>query len=216
VFRLALAHDDEVVRANAVYTLSELRAPAWSESAATRALDDPSPLVRSAALAVLPAVRVIGVAASWPYASLARRWDAERTAELRLEILNALGELSRRDLVPPSDVTRFAQFAARHDPDHRLRVAAQGLLAEHDHDAAARLVELAGDPQVEITDRLLALSLLGRSCQAAVLLPLGRFLDEPGGRPVDRVALRVGAAAAWLRLNAALEDHRCDTRRRAA
>jgi HEAT repeat protein len=216
VVRLALAHDDEVVRANAVYTLSELRAPAWSEPEATRALDDPSPLVRSAALAALPAVPVTGAPANWRYVSLARRWDAERTAELRLEILNALGELSRRDLVPPSDVMRFAQFAARHDPDHRLRVAAQGLLAEHDHDAAARLVETAADAQRETTDRLLALSFLGRSCQPTILLPLGRFLDEPGGRAIDRDALRVGAAAAWLRLAAALEDHRCDTRTRAA
>jgi HEAT repeat protein len=216
VLRVALAHRDEVVRANAIYTLSEMRAPAWSETEATRALDDPSPLVRSAALTALADVRVNDGPATWALASLARRWGAERTAELRLEILNALGELEHRRIIPPSDVVRFAQFAARHDADRRLRLAAEGLLAEHDAAAATRLSASAGDPARDVTERLLALSVLGRSCQADALATLARLLDEPGGAAVDRDALRVGAAAAWLRLAAALEDRRCEGRTRAA
>jgi len=48
------------------------------------------------------------------------------------------------------------------------------------------------------------------------LATLARLLDEPGGAAVDRDALRVGAAVAWLRLAAALEDRRCEGRTRAA
>ena len=216
VLRRALAHRDEVVRANALYVLSELQAPTWSEADVTRALDDPSPLVREAALTVLPVARIAPASAGWPLATLARRWDAERAAELRLDILNAVAELGKRGAVPTADVVRFAELVVQSDGDHRLRVVAEGVLAEHDTAAAAPLLTLAGDPAGDVTDRVLAMSLLGRSCQARVLPALAGLIENPGGPAAAHDALRIGAAAAWLHLAAALEDDHCGRKARAA
>jgi HEAT repeat protein len=205
----ALTDRDEVVRANAVYALSEMPVPEWSEAEAIRALADDSALVRSAALEVLPSVQAKPHSKDWPLGVLARRWDAERIAAVRLEILNTIAELGLRRAAPASDVARFAALVMRHETDERVRIAAEGMLAVHDARAAKRLLVLAADSGRGLTERLLALSLLGRSCSGDVLAPLAGLVDQPGGAALDRDALRVGAAAAWLRLAGSLEGSRC-------
>ncbi len=213
VLRGSLDNADEIVRANALYVLSEMPVRARSEAEVTRALSDPSALVRGAALAVLPDMTL--TAPGWPLAILAQRWEAEQSAELRLEILNAIGELGRRGAAPATDVEHFAEVVVRHERDDRLRTAAEGVLAEYDAAAALRLLALAGDPAAELVRRLLAMAYLGRSCQAQVLAPLGRLVEEPGGAAGGREALRVGAAAAWLRLVTGLADAHCSAKARA-
>lgn len=212
VLNRALIDPDEVLRTNAIYALSELPGAEWSESDIVRALNDTSPLVRSAALEILPTMRAAALSADWPLGALARRWDAEPVAGLRFEILHALGEISHRRAAPPSEVVRFATLVKRHETDERLRIAAEGVLAEHDGEAVARLGALADDVRRDVTERLLAVSSLGRSCRRDALATLARLLGRPGGTATDADALRIGAAAAWVRLSAALEDRQCSAR----
>ncbi len=191
---------DEIVRANAIYGMSELRDPPWDGDTIARSLNDLSPMVRLAMVTSLPMITVPAVPVETSFDLLVRRWPQERAGEMRLEILKAADEMARRPGLRAALVTKFLDIAVEREENDQVKLVGMGILACRTHPEYTQdLIDVARDARRNVTDRLLSLSSIGHCRDTKIVQALNEIMEAQTGADEDSRALRVACAAAIVR-----------------
>ncbi len=195
-----LLHDqDEVVRANVVYCLSELKQDKWSLGLIEHSLGDDSPLVRIAVITSTPRLRLSKSEAVSFLWLITRRWPKERVLAVRIDMLDTVERLERQGLLPREAAARFVDTAVNQSGQSAIGVMAMGILSYPDRrEYVKRLLTVAETREVDSTIRLFALTELGRSRDPEITGSLFKLMERQSAEP-DSTALRVGCALAIVR-----------------
>ncbi len=197
-----LKHWNEVIRANTVYCLSELDHDSWSLGLIEGSLSDDSPLVR---IASITSLAHMGLSASESDALLhlvTERWPRENVRAIRVDILEAVETLERQGRLSQAAVARFLGNGLDRQDDRVIGCIAMGILSYPDRrEYLDRLLIVAETSDVDLKARLVALSELGQSHDPDLTQPLVKLMEQQTAPGSDSAAVRLGCAAAIVRLN---------------
>jgi HEAT repeats len=196
-----LKQRDEVVRANAVYCLSELRRDSWSVELMERALFDASPLVRIASVTSLPQVGLSRQQSIKFLNLLDELWSKDNNSAIRVDILDAVERMERQEMLSSQAAARFVNAKLNQKHDSVIDCLAMGILSYPDHRKyLERLLAVAENPHRDFNARLFALSELGRSHDATLTKRLFKLIERQAAAASESAAFRVSCAGAIVEL----------------